>query len=137
MSCPDAQKNLCFRQMSLLPSTWASHLYDDFEWLANSDEDPLRDIVDKIIDIVNGNDEQPITSVYESSIWAVCMLYLHFLDGNILEASDVSYAHNRGGVIGVIVTGESVEMLSLKSYLCYRDIGFWEYVTGQKAVVGA
>jgi len=123
--------------MCLLPSTWASHLYDDFEWLAESDHTPLLDIVNNIIRIIDNDDNQPITSVYESSTWAVCMLYLHYLDGDVLDAADVNYARNRGGVIGVIFSEEGIQIVSLKSYLCQRDTGFWEYVTGEKAVVGA
>lgn len=121
--------------LQMLPNEWTTFLYEDFTWLAEcTDNDSLRDIVNRVILTIE--EDGPVSTVYESSTWAVCMLYLHYLDGDVLTTSEIQYARNRGGVIGMN-TGNEIQTVTIKSYLYWRDPGFYAYVTKKRVAVGA
>lgn len=121
-----------------LPVNWKECLYDDYLFLADSESIPLVDIVHRVIAIVDDDPEDPISDVTQSSLWAVCMLYLHYLQGgNVLSSEEVMYAKYRGGIIGMKMDGSDVTMISFKSFLCQRDLNFVSFLREEKFARGA
>ena len=98
-------------------------LYDEYKWLADVvHTTPLIDIVHRII---NNNDAE---NIYQSSILAVAMAYLDYKnETRVLSDDDHRYTRYRGGVLGMIITGNNVHSITLREYLEFRDPGFSEF----------
>lgn len=101
-------------------------LNDNMKWIADLGDtiSPL-DVVNRILEQEFPDDE--IDSVYQSSMWAVCMAYKHYKnDGVHLSTDDLEYTASRGGMIGMRIDPVTNEpfILSLRSYLNSRDYGF-------------
>jgi hypothetical protein len=121
-----------------LPVNWKECLYDEYLFLADSESMPLVDIVNRVVAIVDDDPEEPISDVTQSSLWAVCMLYLHYIQGgNVLSSEEVKYAKYRGGIIGMKINGDEVTMISFKSFLCQRDLNFVSFLQGKQFARGA
>ena len=123
---------------TLLPDDWKEYLYQDYLFLAHTDSTPLVDIVHRVMAIVDDDPDDPISHVTQSSLWAVCMLYLHYIrDGDTLSSEDVTYAKSRGGIIGMKMDDNDITMISLKSFLCQRDMNFLSFLRDEKFAPGA
>lgn len=104
------------------------HLYDDYKWIAREGSTmPLLELVDALIEIVEY--DEPIHSVTQSSIWAVCMAYKHFRNAGVqMSQQDLLYTRTRGGLIGMDYSDlDNIKCFSIRDYLEFRDPGFWAF----------
>jgi hypothetical protein len=102
-------------------------LYDDYKWIADmKDTMSCLEIVNEIL--TQEDEDEPIYSVTQSSIWAVGMSYKHFKrDGTHLSNQELQYTRNRGGIIGMIFNEDEPRFFTLKKYLEERDPEFYYF----------
>ena len=104
------------------------HLYDDYKWISRWGERMTNlQLVNALIGVVQYKD--PVNSVAESSIWAVCMAYKYYAkDGTKMSDSDLIYTRTRGGIIGMYRSDiDNIKMLTIREILEKRDPGFWAF----------
>jgi hypothetical protein len=102
-------------------------LYPKFAWIGDLEKDAdLIDVVRRVIAIVDDDEDNPIYSVTQSSLWAVAMAYLDYKNGTrVLDTRERAYTATRGGVLGMSPDGSC--SISLRSFLEERDPGFGKF----------
>lgn len=103
-------------------------LYQDYKWIAREGPTmPILELVDALIEIVEY--DEPIHSVTQSSVWAVCMAYKHFRNAGVhLSHQDLLYTRSRGGVIGMDCSDlDNIKCFTIREYIESRDPGFWAF----------
>lgn len=109
---------------------WGYLLFPDFHWIATdifhqdiSNHASILVIVDRILDTVDDDPMDPITTVYQSSIWAVCMAYKDDKTGTqVLSRDEHDYASRRGGILGLDLATHTT--VSTRELLRILDPGF-------------
>lgn len=103
------------------------HLYKDFKWISDEGQTMTNlELAEALIEIVEY--DEPIHSVSQSSIWAVCMAYKHYAkDGTEMSAEDLRYARTRGGIIGMDRSNHNIKTISIREIFQKRDPGFWAF----------
>ena len=118
---------------------WENILYPEFHWIATDitaqdrqNTSAILSIVDRIIETVDDDPMDPVTSVFQSSVWAVCMAYKDFKTGiRVLSEPEFQYASNRGGIIGLNLNDHS--FLSVRKLLVTLDPSFDGFKRPQNA----
>lgn len=112
----------------MIDANWFECLSDEFQWMRAYQYQPnLLDVVERILDF---QEYQDITEVYESSVWAVCHAYLDYRMGtSFLSADDLDYTRGRSGIIGVNVENGNVRIATIRGFLEEYDPGFEFYMT--------
>lgn len=113
----------------MLPSYWFECLYEDYQWLQDCQDNP--DLLILVNRILEKEDFEDVTDVYQSSIWAVCHAYIDYrLHTAFLSQEELEYTRGRGGVIGSGVVNGHVIVASIREFLEKYDRGFERFMNG-------
>lgn len=105
------------------PFLFLRHVFDPaYEWIATqvTTDTPPMEVISRILEIL---EPDGIDNVYESSVWAVCMLYTQWkTGGHHLNSDEYEYACRRGGILGMDI--ERNITVTLRSILMILDPSF-------------
>lgn len=117
----------------MIHTEWRRFLNTRFEFIAQNESfsrETLIQIARGIQVAVDDDPENPITSVYESSIWGIAQAYLVYTQQVLftLPGDDLVYIRQRSGILGMWY--DDTEDLSVVSYRDLLDtydpgFGFW------------
>lgn len=114
----------------MLTSNWQQVVYRNFRFIREMrefDRPDLLQMVQQIQYILDTEDDEPIQSVYESSLWGLCQAYREFT-GNLprsMSETEFDYIRRRGGMLGMYFDeNDNIISVSLSEVLSHFDPAF-------------
>lgn len=120
-----------------MPDNWRDFLYQHFRFLADEvlqGRQDLTRVAQMIQAVVDDDENDPIESVYQSSLWGLSQIYLEWVGERParMSAGDLEYLRSRGGMLGFSPPDENGNMISITLVDLFQqyDYEFWVWFTG-------